>query len=193
MTIEICGPGSSQPQQDALSLLATGRGSLAFLLGDEHSRFRLFSGRINWDRVLLARRDGRTVGFLAFQWAGEGPYSPQLTDFMREFGPVSGLFRCIGNYVLEWRNRRQGFYVHGLKVIPEVRRLGIARALLNAAECHAHSLNAHSVELEVYDTNARALAFYGALGYQVEGVWRLGVFSPWLKFSAVLRLVKSLG
>ena len=191
MTIDICGPGSSQP--DALGLLATGRGSLAFLLGDEDSRFRLFSGRINWDRVLIARQNGRTVGFLAFQWAGKGPYSPKLSDFMREFGPVLGLFRCIANHLLEWRNRRKGFYIYGLKVIPEARRSGVARALLNAAECHARSLNADSVELEVYDTNAGALAFYGAQGYEVLGVWHLGVFRRWMKFSAVLRLVKTLG
>ena len=193
MTIEICGPGSWQAQTDALNLLATGRGSLAFLLGDEHSRFRLFSGRINWDRVLLARQDDRTVGFLAFQWVGEGPYSPKLADFMREFGPVSGFFRCMANHVLEWRNRRQGFYVYGLKIIPEARRSGIASALLAAAECHARTLNANSVELEVYDTNTGALAFYRAHGYEVQGVCRLGIFIRWLKFSAVLRLAKSLG
>ena len=192
MTIEICGPGSCLPDPDALNLLATGRGSLAFLLGDEHSRFRLYSGRINWDRVLLARLEGRTVGFLAFQWAGEGPYNPKLADFMREFGQVSGFFRCMANRVLDWRNRRQGFYVYGLKVIPEARRSGVAGALLAAAECQARTLDADSVELEVYDTNMAALAFYAKHGYEVQGVWRLGILSRWLKFSAVLRLAKSL-
>ena len=37
------------------------------------------------------------------------------------------------------------------------------------------------------------LAFYVKHGYEVQGVWRLGIFSRWLKFSAVLRLAKSLG
>lgn len=173
-------------------MLATGRGSLSFLLGDENTRFSLFSRRINWDRVLLARLDEKTVGFLAFQWAGKGPYGPRLSDFRSEFGMASGFSRYLLNHLLEWRNRRQGFYVYGLKVIPAARRLGIATALLQAAERHALALDAASVELEVYDTNERALAFYRAQGYEVGGVWRLGVMSRLLGFSAVLRLVKSL-
>jgi len=175
-----------------LALLATGRGSLAFLLGNEDVRFRLFSRRINWDRVLIARLDGKAVGFLAFQWAGKGPYTPEIDDFVREFGTVSGVVRYVLNSLLELRTRRQGFYVYGLKVIPEARRRGIARSLLLAAERRAISLDAGAVQLEVYDTNARALAFYQAQGYKVDGAWRLGGISRWLKFSAVLHLVKSL-
>lgn len=192
MNIEVIQPCVHHVDQVALTLLATGRGSLAFLLGDENTRFRLFSRRINWDRVFLARLDGKAVGFLAFQWAGKGPYAPELGEFVREFGVVSGHLRWGLNGFLESRTRRHGFYVYGLKVIPEARRLGVASALLLAAERHAVRLNAGTVELEVYDTNARALAFYQAQGYQVDGAWRLGVISRWLKFSAILRLAKSL-
>jgi len=191
LAIEVFQLGKEPVDQAALALLATGRGSLAFLLGDENTRFRLLSRRINWDRVLLAKLDGKTVGFLAFQWAGKGPYAPRLGDFLREFGNVSGLLRCALNGLLELRKHRQGFYVYGLKVIPKARRRGVARALLLAAERYAATLNAGAVELEVYDTNARALAFYQAQGYQVGGTWRLRVMSRWLKYSAVLRLTKS--
>lgn len=173
-----------------MALLATGRGSLAILLGDESVRFRLFSERINWSRVLFAKLDGKTVGFLAFQWAGVGPYAPKFRDFVREFGAVSGLLRYGLNSFLELRTQGHGFYVYGLKVVPEVRRRGVARALLLAAERHAVSLGVTSVELEVYDTNVRALAFYQTQGYRVRGEWRLGVMNRLLKFSSVLRLRK---
>lgn len=191
MTIEIFEPGSGFLDQDALALLATGRGSLAFLLGSERTRFKLFSERINWDRVLLAKLDGKTVGFLAFQCAGTGPYSPKFRDFVREFGTLSGIFRCVLNSLLDLRTGRYKFYVYGLKVIPEVRRRGIARTLILAAERKAVSLNAARVELEVYDTNLRALAFYQAQGYRIDGQLRLGIMSQLLKFSTVLHLVKS--
>ena len=173
-------------------MLATGRGTLAFLLGEQDARFRLLSSGVNWDRVFLAKLDGRIVGFLAFQWENNGPYSPTLSDFSREFGKVSGLWRWGLYSLLEWRTWWRGFYVYGLKTIPKARRRGVASALLNAAEYYAKNLGAKAVELEVHDANERAFAFYRAQGYQVGGVWRLGVMSRLLGFSAVLRLVKSL-
>lgn len=173
-------------------MLATGRGTLAFLLGEQDARFRLFSGCVNWDRVFLARLDGRIVGFLAFQWERKGPYTSALSNFSREFGKVSGVFRWGLYSLLEWRTWWRGFYVYGLKTIPRARRRGVAGALLKAAECYANNLGAKVVELEVHDANERALAFYRAQGYQVGGVWRLGLMSRLLGFSAVLRLVKSL-
>jgi len=192
LTIEILPPGSGEGNQDALALLATGRGTLAFLLGEQEARFRLFSGGVNWNRVFLARLDGRIVGFLAFQWERKGPYASALSDFSREFGKVSGFFRWGLYSLLEWRTWWRGFYVYGLKTIPKARRRGVASALLKAAECYANNLGAKAVELEVHDANERALAFYRAQGYHVGGVWRLGVMRRLLGFSAVFRLVKSL-
>lgn len=191
MAVEVFGPGVIPDDDEALHLLATGRGSLAFLLGNEGTRFRLFSGCINWDRVVFARLDGDIAGFLAFQWQDKGPYSPKLADFFSEFGCISGFWRWLFNLVLEARAGHEGFYVYGLKVIPAARRQGVARALMEAAERHAVRLGVGVVELEVYDTNERALAFYRALGYQVRAISRLGFMRRLLNFSAVLRLAKS--
>lgn len=192
MAVEVLGPGFKPDDDEALHLLATGRGSLAFLLGNEDARFRLFSDRINWDRVAFAKLDGHIAGFMAFQWQGKGPYAPQLADFFSVFGYISGFWRWLFNLVLDARGGLQRFYVYGLKVIPAARRQGVARALMEAAECYAASLGARTVELEVYDTNERALAFYRAQGYQVRAISRLGFMRRLLNFSAVLRLAKSL-
>lgn len=191
MAVEVLDLGVKPDDDEALHLLATGRGSLAFLLGNEDARFRLFSGCINWDRVVFARLDGDIAGFMAFQWQGKGPYAPKLAGFFSEFGYISGFWRWLFNLVLEARAGHEGFYVYGLKVIPAARRQGVASALMEAAEHHAASLGAGMVELEVYDTNERALAFYRALDYQVRGRVRLGFMRRLLNFSAVLRLAKS--
>jgi GNAT superfamily N-acetyltransferase len=53
----------------------------------------------------------------------------------------------------------------GLVVDPSWRRRGIGRLLTQAVESWALALGAPWVELNVYDFNAEALAFYQSLGY----------------------------
>src|SRR5262249_17913356 len=61
------------------------------------------------------------------------------------------------------------FNVRGLVVAPEARRLGVASALLEAAERVAAERGARKLSLQVLGGNATAMRLYERHGYTVEG------------------------
>lgn len=60
----------------------------------------------------------------------------------------------------------------GMAILPEGRRRGGGRALLQAVLEHARAHGAHKVELEVWPDNAPAIALYAGAGFEVEGLRR---------------------
>ena len=56
-----------------------------------------------------------------------------------------------------------------IAVRPNARRKGSARALMEAAAGHAQKMGAHSLFLEVGETNAPALGLYKSLGFEQVG------------------------
>jgi RimJ/RimL family protein N-acetyltransferase len=60
----------------------------------------------------------------------------------------------------------------GLMVAKEYRRLGIGRALIEAAETWARGVGVRKVELHVFPHNEAAIALYESLGYVREGLRR---------------------
>ncbi|MEU4549997.1 GNAT family N-acetyltransferase [Nonomuraea dietziae] len=61
-------------------------------------------------------------------------------------------------------------YIGELVVCAEVERIGIGRALVNAAESWARERGLRRITLETGAANVRARSFYRALGYAEEGV-----------------------
>ena len=59
-------------------------------------------------------------------------------------------------------------HVADLAVREDARRSGIGRALMRAAEAWAREQQLLAVGLDVWSTNARAMAFYHHLGFQPE-------------------------
>jgi ribosomal protein S18 acetylase RimI-like enzyme len=55
--------------------------------------------------------------------------------------------------------------IHDLAVIPEYRKRGVGRSLLEAVERRARSLGCCKMTLEVLDRNERALGAYRAFGF----------------------------
>jgi GNAT superfamily N-acetyltransferase len=90
--------------------------------------------------LLSARCDGRPVGFCQY-----GP-SEDRDDDRLEAGQV------------------QRLYVH-----PERQRTGIGRALLGAAMDRLREAGSRTATLWVLETDARARAFYEALGWTLDG------------------------
>jgi ribosomal protein S18 acetylase RimI-like enzyme len=60
----------------------------------------------------------------------------------------------------------------GMAIAAEARGQGGGRALLAAVKEHARNTSAHKISLEVWIDNARAIAFYAAAGFEVEGLRR---------------------
>lgn len=65
-------------------------------------------------------------------------------------------------------------WIYSLAVLPEVRRRGIGRELLQAAESALIDLGCPKVNLQVLSTNREVVAFYERCGYQVEKRASLG-------------------
>lgn len=55
--------------------------------------------------------------------------------------------------------------IHDLHVLPEFRRKGLARRLLQAVEAKARQLDCCKLTLEVQENNRAALALYGSFGF----------------------------
>lgn len=88
--------------------------------------------------VLLAERDGEAVGFT-------------------QLYPLFSSVRCARMWVL-----------NDLYVASSARRLGVARALLDAAAEHARADGAASIVLETGHDNAPARALYRSAGWHEE-------------------------
>jgi ribosomal protein S18 acetylase RimI-like enzyme len=61
-------------------------------------------------------------------------------------------------------------HVADLAVREDVRGSGVGRALMRAAEAWARAQGLAAVGLDVWSTNARAMAFYDRLGYRPESL-----------------------
>ena len=67
-------------------------------------------------------------------------------------------------------------WVYYLAVAPDVRRGGLGRALMAAAEAWLRERGAPKIQLMVRADNANALGFYAALGLEPQKVVTLGRF-----------------
>jgi len=68
--------------------------------------------------------------------------------------------------------RFHGVLQLGMAIVPAARGRGGGRALLEAIMQHASVSGAHKIELEAWTDNGRAIAFYSAAGFEVEGIRR---------------------
>jgi ribosomal-protein-alanine N-acetyltransferase len=78
---------------------------------------------------------------------------------------------ALAGYLLAWVGAGAG-HVGNLGVIPEARRRGVARALLEDLLEHAGAAGAASLTLEVRVSNFAAQALYQAFGFRLAGLRR---------------------
>jgi GNAT superfamily N-acetyltransferase len=192
-TLRIVLGSSLQEHDDSIArMITSGRGSLAFILGDEACRHRLLARSINWDRVLIAYRDSAALGYAAFKHHRRGPFSPGVRPFVGEFGRLRGGWRYLLFVIAESREWYYGFYLYGLHVIKHARHQGIATALLTEIFDQVRQSGYDRVELEVQVKNQRAQQVYLQQGFvrvRSTPVNRLGRLLP---FPAVINMRRSL-
>lgn len=169
--VEIVLGSSLAPLDESVARLVTsGRGSLAFILGNDASRYRLLGQAINWDRVLLAMDEGQAKGYAAFKHKCRGPFRLRAGPFVTEFGVLRGLWRFSLFAVSELRECRYPFLLYGLRVLKTARKQGLGSALVNACCQHASNTGFAQVDLEVPINNANARQLYAHNGFVVQPV-----------------------
>lgn len=186
--------GSSLLERDEAiaRLITSGRGSLAFILGDEACRYRLLARSINWDRILLAYRDSSALGYASFKHHRRGPFSPGLEPFRREFGWLQGAWRYGLFSIAECREWYYGFYLHGLRVVKPARQQGIATALLAETFTQARQAGYEKVELEVQLKNHSAQRLYLQQGFIRVRTTPVNWLARLLPFPAVINMRRAL-
>jgi ribosomal protein S18 acetylase RimI-like enzyme len=121
-------------------------------------------------------RERRYIGFV------EGPSLESTREFVRSILGGAGVQLLAVNphdVVVGWcdivRNTHDGFrHVGrlGMGLLPDYRERGLGRRLVAEALRAARQAGIERVELEVFASNERAIAFYRALGFVTEGVKR---------------------
>ncbi len=105
-------------------------------------------------------------------WADAGIGPARMAVMDRAAGPKTALLGRIRD-----RAAATGFValhdriamVHALEVVPEFRRMGVARHMMQGAACWARDNGADWLALAVTKANEGARALYAALGMQVAG------------------------
>lgn len=89
-----------------------------------------------------------------------------LRDLLKTAGTLA--FHAAGGFVMA-RIAGDEAEILTIAVVPEARRKGIARALLNEAARHADEHGARAMFLEVAETNMAATALYRRTGFREVG------------------------
>jgi ribosomal protein S18 acetylase RimI-like enzyme len=121
-------------------------------------------------------RERRYIGFV------EGPSVESTREFVRSLlggAGVQMLAVTTNDAAVGWcdivRNPHEGFrHVGrlGMAFLPEYRGRGLGRRLVAQTIGAARRAGIERVELEVFASNERAVAFYRAVGFVIEGVKR---------------------
>lgn len=184
-------PGES-PSAIELNLISSGKATLRFCVGNEEVQSRVFMNSINWDRVILARENGRAVGFLSFFKDGYGPFGVGRKSFTDEFGLISGTLRFCAYTVLEKRCAWPQCYVYKLAVVGGMRSAGIGSSMMACLIAHARAEGLRSIELDVFGQNTKATELYAGIGFLQVGKMDLRFLGRFLPDGKIIRMKKLL-
>jgi len=143
--------------------------------------FRKANNRFSYRLASLAEVDGRTAGLL-LAFSGRDTFKlvlPMSWQIFSFYNPWE-LLRLVARAPLAVdgeETRPDEFYVSHLAVLPEFRRQGVGRALLNHADTLARASGLAKCSLCVDIDNPNAQQLYLSQGFQMAKT----VNTPWLK------------
>jgi ribosomal protein S18 acetylase RimI-like enzyme len=158
--------------------------------------FRKANNRFSYRLTYLAEIDGRTAGLLLV-FPGRDTFKlvvPMAWQILSFYNPWEMLRLALRAPMAADGEETQPdeFYVSHLAVLPEFRRQGVGRALLNHADTLARAAALTKCSLCVDIDNPNAQHLYQSQGFQVVKT----VSTPWLKnrlhTRGYLRMVKPL-
>jgi ribosomal protein S18 acetylase RimI-like enzyme len=130
-------------------------------------------------RPYEARDHSEVVALWKDVFAGDPPWNEPSVMIERKLSVQPELFfvalsdSTVVGTVLAGFDGVRG-WIHHLAVTPTHRRQGIASQLMRAAEAGLLKIGCPKVNLQVRATNSAVIAFYEALGYDVEERASLG-------------------
>jgi len=124
-------------------------------------------------RPFLDRDQGAVVALWKEVFAGDPPWNAPAEMIRRKSTVQPELFLVAHSQENVLGTVMAGFdgvrgWIHHLAVSPSIRRTGVATRLMRAAEDGLERLGCPKVNLQVRSTNAGVVAFYRAIGYEVE-------------------------
>ena len=146
------------------------------------------------DHCLVALDKNNLVGVLGIQTASGGFLDPPLRSMTGEYGLTAGLYKLAGLSLLQHRTAGDECYVDGIAVAEAMRGQGVGTKLIAHLKRVAKNRNFRRITLEVTNTNHRAQALYGRLGFAESRRVSLWPFNDiyGLPFSSVTTMEKEL-
>ncbi len=142
--------------------------------------------------AIVAVSQGRPVGVAGLQYDGRNFITPQRSEFVRQFGALSGTARFVMFKLFVQAYYQTDMYIDILAVSPAMRGKGVGTRLLEAVFQIAGEKGFKSVSLEVVDTNPGARRLYERMGFVARRTYPYPYLRGIAGFSASIKMVKPL-
>jgi len=141
------------------------RDKLTPILGTTARAQQIIAQSLDPNHCLIALCNEKLAGVLGIQNAMGSFLNLTLKSLRDEYGPMNGLFRYIGLYLLHHDAEPDEWYFDGIAVADGMRGKGIGSALLNLLERKALEQRIRKLSLEVIESNRKAKQLYERLGF----------------------------
>jgi ribosomal protein S18 acetylase RimI-like enzyme len=126
------------------------------------------------ETTFVARLNGKVVGFLSFETLQTNRVNKELNEVMNRHQN----WRCIFFMALEYKPKKDEFYIAMVAVSPEARGLGVGTKLLQKAYETARDMKLKHVTLYVIEENEAAKRLYNREGFVDEEYVRMRCCLP---------------
>jgi ribosomal protein S18 acetylase RimI-like enzyme len=165
---------------------------LAPLIGSPEQGVAILEQALDPALAIIAVCQAKPVGVAGLQYDGRNFINPQRSEFVRQFGSLSGTIRFVMFELFALAYYQRDMYIDVLAVSPAMRGKGIGTLLLNAVFQTAWSKGFRSVSLEVVDTNPEARRLYERVGFVAQHTYPYPYLRGIAGFSASIKMVKPL-
>jgi len=168
------------------------RQKLAPLIGGPEKGTAILEKALDPALAIVAVYRGHPVGVAGLQYDGRNFVTPRRSEFVRQFGSVSGTLRFVMFKLFALAYGQTDMYIDILAVAPAMRGKGVGSLLLDAVFQTAREKGFKSVSLEVVDTNPDARRLYERVGFVARRTYPYPYLRGIAGFSASIKMVKML-
>ena len=168
-------------------------GKLGMVMGPEARALDYLRRAISPAHVICALdAAGQVVGVAGFKSPAGSFAGGQVGDIAHVYGRLGALWREWVLQLLSGEVDNDRFLIDGISVDRKHRSQGLGSRLVEALCDEARARGYSHIRLDVIDTNWRAKALYGRLGFVVETTQPIGWLRYVFGFAAATTMVRSL-